>query len=367
MKTRYVIKNLKKASFLGALLFCAMFVSAAETLVETTVFADDFSDEVSLSGGTPATTYSIFKETISGTVATDPSYSSSSLRIPGPASSIGRVGVFGTLSNYAAPFGAKLSEMQIDSETEVDSVVWTFNMRANVGTTAGFNDGDFAIATILLASSNDYTSANGYAVVSSNVNPPSSTRSFRLVKFTGGLNSNSKITNIITGIAGNANTYPSLRITFIKSTNTWKFYGRLDGTAFADPAQGTFTHVASVVDDTYTNTAMSHFGFLMNYKSYSGGVNMFAFNYKVRTYHMDNGTSVAQNDVSKLYQTRLIQEGIQIEAVSAKATLYDVTGKVQHTVVIDGKGTIKTQNKGLYLLKVALADGRSGVEKIFIP
>jgi hypothetical protein len=367
MKTRYVIKNLKKASFLGALLFCAMFVSAAETLVETTVFADDFSDEVSLSGGTPATTYSIFKETISGTVATDPSYSSSSLRIPGPASSIGRVGVFGTLSNYAAPFGAKLSEMQIDSETEVDSVVWTFNMRANVGTTSGFNDGAFGIATILLASSGDYTSANGYAVVNSNVNPPSSTRSFRLVKFTGGLNADSKITNIVTGIVSGANTYPSFRVTFVKSTNTWILYGRLDG-SFTDPAQGTFTHVASVVDDTYTNTAMSHFGFLMNYKSYSGGVNMFAFNYKVRTYHIDvlQSNKDMQANTS-LFKTRMLPGAVEIETASAIATLYDVTGKVQHTVVIDGKGTIKTQNKGLYLLKVALADGRSGVEKIFIP
>lgn len=366
MKTIYFLKKLMRASFLVALMCFTFSLSAGETLVETTVFADDFSDEVSLSGGTPATTYSIFKETISGTEATDPSYSSSSLRIPGPALSIGRVGVFGTLSNYAAPFGTKLSEMQIDSETEVDSVVWTFNMRANVGTTAGFNDGAFGIATILLASSGDYTSANGYAVVNSNVNPPSSTRSFRLVKFTGGLNADSKITNIITGIAGNANTYPSLRITFIKSTNTWNFYGRLDG-SFTDPAQGTFTHVASVVDDTYTNTAMSHFGFLMNYKSYKDGVNMFAFNYKVRTYHMDvlQSNKDMQANTS-LFKTRMLPGAVEIETASATATLYDVTGKVQHAVVIDGKGTIKTQNKGLYLLKVALPDGRSGIEKVLI-
>ena len=360
MKTNYSIRNLKKASIVGALLLSALFVSAADTLVETTVFADDFSSEESLSGGTPATTYSIFKQVLTGDTPDDPSYSASSLRIPAKTASTGRLGVMGTLSTYASPFASNLSEMN------ADSIVWTFNMRANVGTTAGFNDGDFAIATILLASSNDHTAANGYAVVSSNVNPPSSTRSFRLVKFTGGLDANSKISSIINLLPGNANTYPSLRITFVKSTNTWIFYGRLDGSSFADPAQGAFTHVASVVDNTYTSTAMSHFGFLMNYKSYSGGVNMFAFDYKVRTYHMDVDTRIAQNDVSKMFQTSLIPEGIQIEAVSAKATLYAVTGAIQNMVRISGKGTMHVNKKGLYLLKVEFPDGSSAVEKVLI-
>lgn len=359
MKTIYSIKNLKKASLIGALLLCALYVSAAETLVETTVFADDFSGET-LSGGTPATTYSIFKQTISGSEAPDPSYISSSLKLVGPVSSVGRLGVFGTLSTYATPFASKLSEM------DADSIVWTFNMRANVGTTAGFNDNDFAIATILLASSNDYTSANGYAVVSSNVNPPSSTRSYRLVKFTGGLDNNTKITSIINAVAGVATSYPSLRITFIKSTNTWKFYSRIDA-SLTDPAIGSFTNVGSVVDDTYTNSAMTHFGFLMNYKSYGTGVNMFAFNYKVRTYHMDVLQSYdPQQEVRKMYKTNLIPEGIQIEAVLAKATLYTVTGAIQNMVSISGKGTMNVNKKGLYLLKVEFPDGRSAVEKVLI-
>lgn len=357
MKTIYFLKKLMRASFLVALMCFTFSLSAGETLVETTVFADDFSGE-NLSGGTPATTYTFLKQNISGTAAADPSYNNEMMRVPAPKSSANRNAVLGSLSVYSAPFASKLSEI------DADSVVWTFNFKANRTTTSGFGDADFGIATILLADAADYASANGYAVISYNVG---GTRSFRLAKFTNGLNDNSKFTDIIDGLVGYANLYSSFRVTYIKNSNTWRFYSRNDGAAFADPAQGTFTTSGSAIDDTFVNTPMSYFGFHIMCKSYTTDTNLDADNYTVRTYKTDilqSNENLQAN--TGLFKTRTLSGAVEIETVSAQATLCSLTGAVQQIVNIKGKATIKVPNKGLYILKVALPDGRSGIEKVLI-
>ncbi len=359
MKTIYFLKKLMRASFLVALMCFTFSLSAGETLVETTVFADDFSGE-NLSGGTPATTYTFLKQNISGTAAADPSYNNNMMRVPAPKSSANRNAVLGGLSVYSAPFASKLSEI------DADSVVWTFNFKANRNTTSGFTDADFGIATILLADAADYTSANGYAVVSYNKNS-STTRSFRLVKFTNGLNDNTKFTDLVIGIVGDANLYCSFRVTYIKSSNIWKFYCRNDAGVFADPAQGTFTTSGSAIDDTFVNTPMSYFGFHIMCKSYTTDTNLDADNYTVRTYKTDilqSNENLQAN--TGLFKTRTLSGAVEIETVSAQATLCSLTGAVQQIVNIKGKATIKVPNKGLYILKVALPDGRSGIEKVLI-
>lgn len=370
MKTPYFSKNLKKASILGALLLCAMFVSAAEVLVETTVFKDTFNrGTTELNGEKSPTTYTIVKQFISGTEAGDPTPSSQTfgdvLRIPAPATSVGRTGLFGNLSDFVSPFTTKLSEM------EVDSIAWMFNIRDNRGTPAGLDDTQFGTAVILLSDAANYASANGYAIVGYGSNL--SARKYRLAKFTNGLDGTAKFTTIAEVFSSlNTTTYVSLRVVFVISSNTWKLYGRIDGPAsggsFTDPTTGSFTEFQSGVDNTFTSSTMTNFGFMCKYNSYSTAYNMFIDNYTVKTYHMDVlQSNKALQANTGLFKTRMLPGAVEIETASATATLYDVTGKVQHTVAIDGKGTIKVQNQGLYLLKVALTDGRSGVEKIFIP
>lgn len=246
----------------------------AQTAVGTIVFSDDF-EGVNLSGGSPPTSYSLLKQTISGDTPEDAKYYSGKMRVTAPKTSVTRNGVFGNLSVYASPFAPKLSEI------DADSVVWTFNMRANRNYVSGFDEGSFGIATVLLSDAIDYSSANGYAVICRGT---SGTRSFRLAKFTNGLDADAKFVDIIDGLPGDANIYPSIRVTYIKNSNTWKFYGRSDGTAFANPAQGEMTFLGSAVDDTYVNTSMSFFGFFINCKSFTGNTNLDIDNFTVQTF-----------------------------------------------------------------------------------
>ena len=197
------------------------------------------------------------------------------MRVTTPKSSITRNGVFGNLSAYLSPFVSKLSEL------DADSVVWTFNMRTNRSYISGFDEGSYGIAAVLLSDVIDYSSASGYAVICRGV---SGTRSFRLAKFTNGLDADAKFTDIVDGLPGDANIHPSIRVTYIKSSNTWKFYGRNDGTSFTNPAQGEMTFLGSAVDDTYVNTRMSYFGFFMNSKSYSTNTNLDIDNFTVQTF-----------------------------------------------------------------------------------
>ena len=219
MKLNYLVEKIKKATFFVAYLLVASFATAQDP-IETTVFKDDFEGE-SLTGGTPATTYVFLKHKISGEEPVDAFVTTEGLLcLSSPANSVGRNGVFGTLSVYNAPFAPKLSQM------EADSIVWTFNMRTNRETTSGFNDNDFGVATVLLADAADYTSASGYAVVS--YGSAASNRSFRLVKFADGLNATSKFTDLVNVFVAKPNVHTAFRIIYIKSTNTWVFNGRSD-------------------------------------------------------------------------------------------------------------------------------------------
>lgn len=259
----------------------------AQTAVGNIVFSDDF-EGANLSGGTPATTYTFLKQTISGTTPVDARYYSGRMRVTTPKSSVTRNGVFGDLSVFSAPFTSKLSDL------DADSVVWTFNMRSNRNYISGFDEGLYGMAAILLADAADYASANGYAVISRGA---SGTRSFRLAKFTNGLNADAKFTDIIDVFPGDANIYPSIRVTYIKSTNTWKLYGRNDGTAFTDPAQGEFTFSGSAVDDSFVNTPMAYFGFFMNSKSFTADTNFEVDNFSVRTYESTDKRILPTDDM----------------------------------------------------------------------
>lgn len=259
----------------------------AQTAVGNIVFTDDFEGS-NLSGGTPATSYTFLKQTISGTEPVDARYYSGRMRVTTPKSSITRNGVFGDLSVFSAPFASKLSDL------DADSVVWTFNMRSNRNYISGFDEGSYGMAAILLADAADYASANGYAVIARGA---SGTRSFRLAKFTNGLNADAKFTDIIDVFPGDANIYPSIRVTYIKSSNTWKLYGRNDVTAFTDPAQGEFTFSGSAVDDSFVNTPMAYFGFFMNSKSFTADTNFEVDNFSVRTYESTDKRILPTDDM----------------------------------------------------------------------
>ncbi len=102
---------------------------------------------------------------------------------------------------------------------------------------------------------------NGYAIVygqSGGVDP------IRLVHYTTGLQgtlSSNLIISNTTGLTDFGAEYISVKVTYAPSTNTWELFLRNDGaTAFADPTTGTLVSQGTVVNSTYTGTALGNLG-----------------------------------------------------------------------------------------------------------
>ena len=175
----------------------------------------------------------------------------------------GRVSVATAFSNFAAPFSGKLTD-------NASTVTWETNLRFNrASAPSGFASGEYGVAFVLAASDADFTQGNGYAVVYGNALSPDP---FRLVRYTGGLSSNTSanITNLFSSGASDlaaVNNYASVRVTYNRTGNVWALYVRDDGaSAWADPATmdaGSLKGTAT--DSTYSGTALTHAGFLWNH------------------------------------------------------------------------------------------------------
>lgn len=148
-------------------------------------------------------------------------------------------------------------------------ITWTFNMRSNNADLGGFDASQEAIAFVLVANGSDLETANGYAVV---MGQAGTTDPLRLVSFTGGLDANANLTDILatTGAAGTpgdpGTNYLSVKVVYTSLTDTFELFARSDGaSAFADPATGSYTSYGSATNSTYASITMSHIGMLGRY------------------------------------------------------------------------------------------------------
>lgn len=73
-------------------------------------------------------------------------------------------------------------------------IEWRFNMRIVSNKLTGFNSGGNGVAFVLAANSPDLSLGEGYAVVLGN---PGAAKPVRLVHYTGGLDDNANLTNIM--------------------------------------------------------------------------------------------------------------------------------------------------------------------------
>ena len=256
--------------FLGAM-------SVVNVFGQTTVFVDDFNRAAVSPGGSPSMTYTT---TNTGTGSAIIESSIASGTVPyfkiSNGGTAGRSSVTGSLSAFSSSFNSTLS-------SNIGLVTWSFNARHNRNTTlSGFDAGNYGYAVVLVASSSDLSTANGYAVVSGG----SSSNVYRLVKFTGGLYANSSVTNLITGVTQtDRRDYMGIKVTYDYSTGIWTYFDRTDGPtatpAWADPLTGTWTSRGTSTDAAHTSTAMSSFGYLWNYST-SAGTNAYVDNFRVQ-------------------------------------------------------------------------------------
>ncbi|MCX6266585.1 MAG: T9SS type A sorting domain-containing protein, partial [Bacteroidetes bacterium] len=282
-------------TFYGA--FCVSYSNTklstlvvGESAVPTpTVFYDNFNRDLGISpltnGGTPTMTWTTASTasspglSITNAATVDPTnyvvqiYASST-----PAA--GRTYITGPLSTYSSPFASTLN-------SNTGPVTWTFNMKTNRSTAlSGFDAGNYGSAVILAMTSSNptNTSTNGYAVV---LVKGTTNNSVKLVRFANGLVLNSNVTTIIgpSPDLGAMTRYASIEVVYTPSSNTWQLYVRDDGSTTdpLDPAMGTLTQVGtSVVNSTYTSSAMTHFGFFWCHSNGAGSSNKAMYdNFKV--------------------------------------------------------------------------------------
>lgn len=274
-KTKQAFLNQSGASrrifFRIPVIIVMMMMLAGNGWGQLTVFYDDFNRVDVSPGGTPSMTYTATNtgagtEVIESTLATG---TVPYLKISN-GNPAGRSYLTGPLSTFSSPYSTTLS-------SNPGLVTWSFNARHNRNSTlSGFDATNYGYAVVLVASSSDLSTANGYAVVSGG----SGSNVYRLVKFTGGLFANSSVTNLVTGMTQtDRRDYMSIKVTYDPFTGTWSYYDRTDGPsgtpAWADPSAGTYTLRGTSTDATYTGIAMSSFGYFWNYSTSAGNNSYF--------------------------------------------------------------------------------------------
>ena len=174
----------------------------------------------------------------------------------------GAVFAYTPVSNFTSPYNATLN-------SNTGLITWSFNMRQIRTDPSGWGTGSYAAAVILGATSvTALTAGTGYAVT---YGQSGATDPINLVKYTGGLRAGT-VTNILTsnttGLADFGAEYLSIKVTFNPASQTWELFVRNDGTtAFTDPATGMLTSQGTIVDNTYSNTAMPYMGAAYNVSS----------------------------------------------------------------------------------------------------
>ena len=174
----------------------------------------------------------------------------------------GAVFAYTPVSNFTAPYNATFN-------SNSGLIKWTFNMRQIRPDPSGWGTGSYAAAVILGASSaTALTAGTGYAVT---YGQSGTTDPLTLVKYTGGIRAgtvSTLLTSNTTGLLDFGAEYLSIKVTFNPTTGSWELFARNDGiTAFADPASGTLVSQGTIIDNTYSNTALPYMGAAYNVSS----------------------------------------------------------------------------------------------------
>ena len=187
-----------------------------------------------------------------------------------------RVEVSAPLSVYNAPFTPTLNANTKDLE-------WTFTMKQNrnsSGGTTGFNGSQTGLAVVLAADKPTWgtqqgSDAKGYAVTF--FKPDGLMYCASLSRFNGGLsNSTVLIGNKAENVFSEFKTWVTVKVTYSPKSNEWSLYFRDE---HSQVTKGDINNandlklIGSVVDATFTNIEMSHFGYALNTPSTTTNAN----------------------------------------------------------------------------------------------
>lgn len=142
------------------------------------------------------------------------------------------------------------------------NLVWAFNFRLSRTDPSGFDNNNYGIAFILGKTTSDIATGNGYAVV---LGQSLSNDEIRLAKFTGGVNANSRFTNIVSG-GDYGNEYLSIKVIYSPEGDDWSLYAESGANNFpqSDP-RNTAAQIGTASDAAYTSSAFNYLGLLWNH------------------------------------------------------------------------------------------------------
>ncbi|RXP46227.1 T9SS C-terminal target domain-containing protein [Lutibacter sp. HS1-25] len=271
------------------LFFIMVFFAAGNAIGQTSLFYDNFNQtpvNPILSSGLPTANYTVWTTVIpandkGGTVIIEDNIPQDGviklLSMEHKDIQTGnRVEVSAPLSVYNAPFTPTLNANTKDLE-------WTFTMkqyRNSSGGATGFNGVQTGLAVVLAANgptwgSQQGSNAKGYAVTF--FKPTGQMYCASLSRFNGGLsNSTVLIGNKEEDVFSEFKTWITVKVTYSPSNNEWSLYFRDE---YSQVTKGDINNanglklIGSVVDATYTNIEMSHFGFALNTPSTTTSAN----------------------------------------------------------------------------------------------
>jgi uncharacterized repeat protein (TIGR02543 family) len=185
-----------------------------------------------------------------------------------------RTEVSAPLSFYNAPFAPVLS-------ANTDTLEWIFTTKQNrssTGGTNGFSGTNTGMAVVLAADSAVWGSqqgsnAKGYAITY--LKPNAADYCISLSRFDGGLSNHTVIAgNKSEDVFSDRRNWITVRVIYIPATNEWSLYFR-DEESITQKGNISNTEgmrlIETVVDDTFTDIEMTHFGFALNTPAPGGG------------------------------------------------------------------------------------------------
>ena len=333
MKTKFYISTTKNTIMVKrsnlriysiVLVTFALLSANSLTFGQTTVYTTDFATAGSLTQGTPAITYVQGSANYTGSatpvLVTEVLGGNLSIYNSSTTSGINtRLWLSGNLSAFGSPFNSTLS-------SNVGDVTWYFNIQPGKSAlNSGFGNTLNAVACVLAATSNDFTTANGYAVI---ITTGTSNNALRLVSFTNGLLSSGFST--ICGPSADFtafNNVQNVKVIYTPSTSTWKFYSydtKQNSSTTSDPKAATFTQIGtSKVNNTYTSTQMLYFGFADNIASTTGKMKIDNFSVTI-----DCPTINAAPAIFNTFSTTLNTPVAQTISVSGTLLTNDITAVI---------------------------------------
>jgi hypothetical protein len=282
MKRKLQINFNSRIKYVLAL--CALLMlNTSLNYAQTSIVSDDFNRATLSPGGTPSLTYTSVLTGIATSatvVTTAPDYRLQIINgtAAGTAGKSFSMAVMPTVSNF---------NNTLRNNTQL--VTWSFSMRHNRSsgsTMSGFGAGQWGVATVIACDNADPTAATakGYAVVMGGTN---TLATYDLVSFSNGLNVNTNMVSMITGITlASFKNVASIKVTYDPVTNKWNMYQKdessaVSTTAYPDPNAISVAAIGEITDIAgHVSSPLANFGFVF---SHGTTLNNSAFfdNYKV--------------------------------------------------------------------------------------